>query len=84
MGSKGSIIICPVCNDKFPAKKVNSRYCSIRCRRKVEIMRRLWDTKKEYIERAEGFATSPKLEQSSRDHWTAWVKAAKERLGGRP
>ena len=77
-------MICSMCRGEFQTQKPNQRYCSIRCRRKIEIMRRTWDSRKEYIERAEGFASSPKLDQKSRDHWSTLAKLAKERLGARP
>lgn len=77
-------MFCRVCKREFSPKKANQQYCGPHCRRKIEVKRRRWDYRNEYISQVQKFCDKPTTSDEQKKRWLPWVKAAKENLGARP
>ena len=72
------IITCQQCGEPFQGRP-NRRYCSPRCRRRMEAKRHRWDTLAAHIERLEAKASS--AEPEARAILASQVERLRCRLG---
>ena len=74
---------CKTCHGVFSGTK-RAQYCSARCRRAREKLRRVWDQMEKYTDLLEKAASLPDNPPDRREFYRRKAEGLRRRLGPRP